>query len=114
MFISDFSGFGFITFSTGDEAEACFQGGPHNLDETTLDVKRATPRDRERGDRDGPAPSRGSRSEGEIIRKVFVGGLNYETTNESLKTYFEQFGEITDSIVMKYKDTGRSRGFGKF
>ena len=45
---------------------------------------------------------------------MFVGGLNYETTNESLKTYFEQFGEITDSIVMKYKDTGRSRGFGKF
>jgi RNA-binding protein Musashi len=39
--------------------------------------------------------------------------LNYETTDEGLKTYFEQFGEVVDCIVMKYKDTNRSRGFGK-
>jgi hypothetical protein len=45
---------------------------------------------------------------------VFVGGLNYTTTDEALKTYFEQFGEVTDCVVMKYKGSDRSRGFGKF
>ena len=104
------SGFGFITFSSSDEAEACFEACPHTLDETTIDVKRATPKDRER---DGPAESRFTKPR-EVSRKIFVGGLGNETTDETLKTYFEQFGDITDSIVMKYKDSGRSRGFGKF
>ena len=50
----------------------------------------------------------------QVLRKLFIGGLNYETTDEGLKTYFEQFGEVVDCIVMKYKDTNRSRGFGRF
>ena len=85
------SGFGFITFSTAEEAEACFEACPHTLDETTLDIKRATPRE-ERGE-SGP--------KGEVLRKIFIGGLNYETTDDSLKTYFEQFGDVVDCIVMK-------------
>jgi RNA-binding protein Musashi len=43
---------------------------------------------------------------------MFIGGLNWETTDESLRAYFEQFGEITECTVMRENQTGRSRGFG--
>lgn len=42
---------------------------------------------------------------------MFVGGLNWNTTHESLKEYFNQFGEVTDCVVM-YDDSKRPRGFG--
>lgn len=42
--------------------------------------------------------------------KYFIGGLARETTSDSLKAYFELFGELSDAVVMS-KD-GRSRGFG--
>ena len=43
---------------------------------------------------------------------MFIGGLSYDTTDDSLKGYFSQFGEITDVVVMKDPNTKRSRGFG--
>ncbi|KAF8422677.1 hypothetical protein EV426DRAFT_574986 [Tirmania nivea] len=43
---------------------------------------------------------------------MFIGGLNWETTDESLKNYFSQFGEVTECTVMRDGTTGRSRGFG--
>lgn len=45
-------------------------------------------------------------------RKIFIGGLNYRTTDESLKAHFEKWGEIVDVVVMKDPKTKRSRGFG--
>ena len=54
----------------------------------------------------------GADREFEKDRKLFVGGLDYETTDSVLKEYFEQFGELTDWVVMKFPDTRRSRGFG--
>lgn len=44
--------------------------------------------------------------------KMFIGGLNWETTEESLKGYFAQFGEVSECTVMRDSATGRSRGFG--
>lgn len=43
---------------------------------------------------------------------MFIGGLNWETTDESLRAYFEQYGPVTDCMVMRDGATGRSRGFG--
>ncbi|XP_069178571.1 heterogeneous nuclear ribonucleoprotein 87F isoform X10 [Procambarus clarkii] len=51
-------------------------------------------------------------SEPEQMRKLFIGGLDYRTTDDSLKAYFEQYGEIVDVVVMKDPKTKRSRGFG--
>merc|ERR1719188_108230 len=45
-------------------------------------------------------------------RKVFVGGLPQNCTEEVLSNYFMQYGTIIDSVVMKDRDTGNSRGFG--
>ncbi|KAI0206876.1 hypothetical protein F4808DRAFT_405634 [Astrocystis sublimbata] len=44
--------------------------------------------------------------------KMFIGGLNWETTDQSLRDYFSQFGEVTECTVMRDGSTGRSRGFG--
>ncbi|KAA8521119.1 hypothetical protein F0562_011728 [Nyssa sinensis] len=44
--------------------------------------------------------------------KVFVGGLAWETQKETMKKYFEQFGEILEAAVITDKATGRSKGYG--
>ncbi|KAG8224433.1 hypothetical protein J437_LFUL001383 [Ladona fulva] len=51
-------------------------------------------------------------SEPEQYRKLFIGGLDYRTTDETLKSHFEKWGEIVDVVVMKDPKTKRSRGFG--
>lgn len=48
----------------------------------------------------------------EQYRKLFIGGLSYETTDAGLKEHFEKWGEVVDCIVMKDPQTKRSRGFG--
>lgn len=44
--------------------------------------------------------------------KLFVGGLSWQTSQEKLREYFGQFGNVTDVLVMKDPITQRSRGFG--
>lgn len=46
------------------------------------------------------------------IRKLFVGGLGSDVSQEEFHSYFAQFGEIEDSVVMRDKLTGKPRGFG--
>ncbi|VDI12708.1 RNA-binding protein Musashi [Mytilus galloprovincialis] len=44
--------------------------------------------------------------------KLFIGGLSWDTDQDSLLNYFSQFGEVCDCVVMKNPQTGKSRGFG--
>jgi len=44
--------------------------------------------------------------------KIFVGGLPYHTTDQSLKEFFEQFGDIEEAVVITDRQTGKSRGYG--
>ncbi len=44
--------------------------------------------------------------------KLFVGGLSWNTTDQSLAEAFSEFGEVTEAKVILDRDTGRSRGFG--
>lgn len=44
--------------------------------------------------------------------KIFVGGLPYHTTDQSLREFFEQFGEIEEAVVITDRQTGKSRGYG--
>ncbi|NXD74549.1 ROA1 protein, partial [Eolophus roseicapillus] len=57
-------------------------------------------------------PSPQSPKEPEQLRKLFIGGLSFETTDESLRSHFEQWGTLTDCVVMRDPNTKRSRGFG--
>ncbi|KAL4656669.1 hypothetical protein GN956_G4508 [Arapaima gigas] len=50
--------------------------------------------------------------EPEQLRKLFIGGLSFETTDESLRAHFEQWGKLTDCVVMRDPANKRSRGFG--
>ena len=48
----------------------------------------------------------------EMGTKLFVGGLSWDTTDESLRAAFEPFGDLTEARVIRDRETGRSRGFG--
>ena len=43
--------------------------------------------------------------------KIFVGGLSWQTTEESLRYHFEQYGPVVTVEVMKDRATGDPRGF---
>jgi len=47
-----------------------------------------------------------------MAKKLYVGGLSYSTTDDTLKDAFAQAGEVTSASVIMDKMTGRSRGFG--
>lgn len=53
-----------------------------------------------------------SEEEPEQIRKLFIGGLSYTTTEDSLSNFFSAWGELMDCVVMQDPATKRSRGFG--
>uniref|UniRef100_A0A8D2ZL20 RRM domain-containing protein n=1 Tax=Scophthalmus maximus TaxID=52904 RepID=A0A8D2ZL20_SCOMX len=44
--------------------------------------------------------------------KLFVGGLSFDTTEDSLSAAFGKYGTIEKVDVIRDKETGRSRGFG--
>ncbi|XP_061642887.1 heterogeneous nuclear ribonucleoprotein A0-like [Phyllopteryx taeniolatus] len=46
------------------------------------------------------------------LTKLFVGGLNVETTDDGLRGHFQQFGALNDCVVVINQAVGRSRCFG--
>jgi RNA recognition motif-containing protein len=44
--------------------------------------------------------------------KVFVGGLPFSTTDEELAELFGAHGKVASAVVIKDRETGRSKGFG--
>jgi RNA recognition motif-containing protein len=47
-----------------------------------------------------------------MAHKLFVGGLNFATSNERLRELFSEAGQVDSATVVTDRDTGRSRGFG--
>jgi RNA recognition motif-containing protein len=47
-----------------------------------------------------------------IMSKLFIGGLAWHTEEATLRQKFEEFGPVEEAVVVKDRDTGRSRGFG--
>ena len=47
-----------------------------------------------------------------MTKKLFVGGLSYETTEATLKEIFSQAGTVESAAVITDKMSGRSKGFG--
>lgn len=103
-------GFGFVVFIDPAVAEIVIQE-KHNIDGRMVEAKKAVPRDdqnilsRNSGSIHGsPGPGR--------TRKIFVGGLASTVTEGDFRKYFDQFGTITDVVVMYDHTTQRPRGFG--
>lgn len=47
-----------------------------------------------------------------MATKLYVGGLSYDTTDDGLRTFFEQIGTVESASVAVDRYSGRSRGFG--
>ncbi|MHC4661518.1 MAG: RNA recognition motif domain-containing protein [Planctomycetota bacterium] len=45
------------------------------------------------------------------MKKLYVGNLSYDTTEDNLRTMFEEHGEVLSVAVITDRDTGRSKGF---
>lgn len=46
------------------------------------------------------------------MAKLYVGGLSYSTTQDSLGSLFSQAGQVVSATIIMDKMSGRSRGFG--
>ena len=44
--------------------------------------------------------------------KLYVGNLNFDTTDQDLEQAFSKYGKVASAVVVKDRDTDRSRGFG--
>ncbi|XP_062189333.1 heterogeneous nuclear ribonucleoprotein 1-like [Phragmites australis] len=129
-------GFGFVEFEEEAAAASALGDGVrprHFICGRLVDVKRARtrqPRDQgeqhfqhqqvEQGQGQGhqdnqPATGNGSVDSGNVnydSKKVFIGGLRDNITEEEFRAYFETFGTVTDAVVIYDSLTSRSRGFG--
>ncbi|KAK4371557.1 hypothetical protein RND71_011032 [Anisodus tanguticus] len=102
-------GFGFVVFADPSIAEKVVKE-KHIIDGRTVEAKKAVPRDDQHVTRTNisiqgsPGPAR--------TKKIFVGGLASSVTESDFKNYFDQFGTITDVMVLYDHNTQRPRGFG--
>ncbi len=47
-----------------------------------------------------------------MATKLFVGKLSFDTTDDSLRTAFAQYGTVISATIINDRDTNRSKGFG--
>eukprot|EP00268_Persea_americana_P037775 TRINITY_DN3748_c0_g1_i1.p1 TRINITY_DN3748_c0_g1~~TRINITY_DN3748_c0_g1_i1.p1 ORF type:complete len:381 (+),score=83.21 TRINITY_DN3748_c0_g1_i1:285-1427(+) len=122
-------GFGFVLFSDPSAADKALHE-KHVILGRTVEVKKAVPKGEQhhqhqhqhphqlhnKGSSRNGSSSSGSNTNGSGIpfrtKKIFVGGLSSNLTEEAFKSYFQKFGNITDVVVMYDNITQRPRGFG--
>ena len=47
-----------------------------------------------------------------MTKKLFVGNLSWDTTDEALNAFFAQAGQVISATIIKDRNTGRAKGFG--
>ncbi len=47
-----------------------------------------------------------------MAKKLYVGGLSFQTTNDTLAAAFAQAGTVVSAVVIMDKFSGKSKGFG--
>ena len=50
--------------------------------------------------------------EGSMAKKIYVGNLNFDTTDDGLRELFAPHGTVVSADVVMDRYSGRSRGFG--
>ncbi|XP_031123791.1 heterogeneous nuclear ribonucleoprotein 1-like isoform X1 [Ipomoea triloba] len=106
-------GFAFVSFSDPSAVDTALQD-THEILGRTVEVKRAIPKSEQQQNRGLNRNGRANGRNNDQFRtkKIFVGGLSANLTEEEFKSYFERFGRITDVVVMHDNMTHRPRGFG--
>jgi heterogeneous nuclear ribonucleoprotein A1/A3 len=74
---------------------------PHNIDGRTVEPKRAVRRE-----------DNGRADANMTVKKLFVGGLREDVTEDTLRDYFSRFGTVTSAVHVTEKGTSKKRGFG--
>ncbi len=46
------------------------------------------------------------------MKRIYIGNLNFKTTEENLSEKFSQFGKVESVEIIKDKNSGLSKGFG--
>jgi cold-inducible RNA-binding protein len=46
------------------------------------------------------------------LKNIFVGNLDFNSSEEDLRQLFQAYGQVDRVSIMTDRDTGRSRGFG--
>jgi len=46
------------------------------------------------------------------MKKLFIGGINFKTTEDVLKEEFSKAGEVISAVIIMDRMTNRSKGFG--
>ena len=117
-------GFGFVTFKFTQSMEQCLaHAGTHTLDGSEIVITRARNKvdggssapggaKRKWNDDDGGDSDEPYDPESKALRRLFLGRLSFGTTDELVRDYFERFGPLEEINVMKFPDSGKSRGFG--
>lgn len=116
-------GFGFITYADPLCVDRALAQPNHILDSRRVEAKRAVPRAeslRDIGNASSSSRGNGNNSISSIsansavgaTKKIFVGGLHYETKDADFKKYFMQYGKVVSAEVMFNRETNKSRGFG--
>src|SRR5215468_10736505 len=73
-------------------------------------LRRRPKHNRQDTERPKTAHDRVSNQEGSM--NIFVGNLNWETTEDELEGLFVPYGTVDRVQIITDRDTGRSRGFG--
>eukprot|EP00246_Nothoceros_aenigmaticus_P011545 TRINITY_DN3181_c0_g1_i1.p1 TRINITY_DN3181_c0_g1~~TRINITY_DN3181_c0_g1_i1.p1 ORF type:complete len:367 (+),score=70.42 TRINITY_DN3181_c0_g1_i1:102-1202(+) len=94
-------GFGFITFKHMDSAQRALKEPSKNIDGRITVCNLAS-----------TGSTTGTSSVDQAQRKLYIGGLSYDTSSDTLLNLFSQFGEIEEGAVAYDKNTNKSRGFG--
>lgn len=47
-----------------------------------------------------------------MAKRLFVGSIPFNSTEDTLKTHFESVGPVAEAKIVTDRFTGRSRGFG--
>uniref|UniRef100_A0A8C8SJ33 Heterogeneous nuclear ribonucleoprotein A/B n=1 Tax=Pelusios castaneus TaxID=367368 RepID=A0A8C8SJ33_9SAUR len=86
-------GFGFILFKEAGSVDKVLEQKEHRLDGRLIDPKKAMAMKKD------------------PVKKIFVGGLNPEATEEKIREYFGEFGEIEAIELPMDPKTNKRRGF---
>ncbi|KAL7985779.1 heterogeneous nuclear ribonucleoprotein A/B [Crotalus tigris] len=86
-------GFGFILFKEATSVDKVLEQKEHKLDGRVIDPKKAMAMKKD------------------PVKKIFVGGLNPEATEDKIREYFGEFGEIEAIELPMDPKTNKRRGF---